>query len=81
MPRSNTAMFYTTEHCALCDEALDYVLGASELLGWTLQAVDISVSERLMEQYGDRVPVLALNGCELEWPFDSQDLSRATKPE
>ena len=60
---------YTTEHCSLCEQALDLLLGLPEMGGVTLTTVDISASDALMESYGERIPVLRAENAELAAPF------------
>lgn len=65
----------STDHCTLCDEALDLLSSMPEIRGRTLQVVDVAADEALLERYGPRLPVL-LAGCrELEWPFDRTDVA------
>jgi hypothetical protein len=41
-----------------------------------VDVVDISESEELVEQYGERIPVLRMEpeGKELDWPFTAEDV-------
>ncbi len=63
---------YTTLGCHLCEQALAIVHPLVLEKGITLQLVEISESESLVEQYGIRIPVIHLEGQEEElgWPFD-----------
>lgn len=66
---------YSTSACHLCEQAQDLI---DPLLGpdLTLEVVDISDSDELIERYGVRIPVLLRqdNGAEIGWPFDSSGL-------
>ena len=64
----------STDHCALCDRALDMLVSMPELRGLTLVVVDVADDEQLSERYGPRLPVLVLDGHELSWPFSERDL-------
>lgn len=71
----------TTDHCALCDAALDWLLAAPLARGLKLGTIDISTDEGLFERYAERVPVLVLccDGIvqgELNWPFTEAALEK-----
>jgi glutaredoxin len=51
--------------CHLCDEALDLVRRVCDDRAVELREVDISLDPTLNRAYGERIPVLALNGEEL----------------
>jgi glutaredoxin len=55
-------VFYTRENCCLCDEALAVVesLRASEK--FALEIVDVDTDEVLRARYGEKVPVVVVNG-------------------
>ncbi|MFO6422143.1 glutaredoxin family protein [Motilimonas sp. KMU-193] len=63
---------YSADGCHLCELAQQTLLQ----LGVEYQLVDIALDEQLVEQYGVRIPVLAFDGKELGWPFDSQAVSK-----
>ena len=68
-----TLILYGTLGCHLCEQALELItpLVASE---YDLVEIDISDSDELIERYGVRIPVVAIQGCEAEigWPFNSE---------
>ena len=66
---------YQRDDCHLCDLALE-VLAIARVPDF--QSVFIDDDESLEERYGHRVPVLRNNttGVELDWPFDSEQLSQ-----
>ncbi len=72
---------YSTDHCALCEQALDLLLSMPELAGRQLVVVDVALDDALSERYGRRLPVLTIGRdearCELDWPFDA-DAVRAS---
>jgi glutaredoxin len=63
-------VLYSTEHCALCERAIDLLFSMPELRSVTLDVVDVADDDTLAERYGARLPVLAGGGTELDWPFD-----------
>jgi hypothetical protein len=67
---------YSTESCHLCEQALK-LLTPWSLAGWSVQEVDISVSDDLFKRYGLTIPVLRREdtGAELNWPFDTEELA------
>jgi hypothetical protein len=69
-------VLYSTDHCALCEQALDLLLSMPEAAGATLHVVDVAGSEELVARYGARLPVLAVGEAEFAWPFTRATLSR-----
>ena len=70
-------ILYSTEHCSLCDEALELIFSMPELAGHSVRVVDVALDEDLLERFGERLPVLEFQvadtaGQVLDWPFDSQ---------
>jgi hypothetical protein len=51
--------------CHLCDEARDLVRRVCDGRAVELREIDISLDPTLNREYGERIPVLALNGEEL----------------
>ncbi len=66
-------ILYSTQDCHLCEQALNLFEQLEE--AFELKSVDIAESEKLMEQYGVRIPVVkAETGNELGWPVDLTEL-------
>lgn len=65
----------STEHCSLCERALDLLLSMPELRGLTLRVVDVAEDEALLERYGPRLPVLIWAERELDWPFGAAEVA------
>ena len=65
-------ILYSTDHCTLCDQALDMLLSMPELGGLSVRVVDIAAEDELYTRLAERIPVLgdADSGAELGWPFD-----------
>ena len=51
--------FYTRQGCPLCEEALVDVKRMARKAGATVDVVDIDLDLRLLEQFNERVPVVA----------------------
>ena len=83
-------ILYTAPACHLCDLAKELVWSLLEAKGGHLEEVDITQSDRLMERYGTRIPVLALTPeagdgnaggggqgiQELGWPFEAREVAK-----
>lgn len=74
--KSRNLVLLSTEHCTLCERALDVLLSMPELRGRQLQVVDVVADDGLLERYGERVPVLLADARELGWPFSAADVAR-----
>lgn len=70
-------VLYSTLGCHLCEQAQDVIWPVIEGTDYRLREVDISCSEKLVEAYGVKIPVLAfvddydVASITLEWPFDN----------
>jgi glutaredoxin len=53
---------YGRPGCHLCDEARAAVAAARARCDFSLEEVDISLDPRLERRYGERIPVLAVDG-------------------
>ena len=67
-------ILYSTDHCTLCEQALDLLLSMPELQGVALAVVDVAGDDALEHRYGERLPVLSADGEVLDWPFDAADV-------
>lgn len=69
-------IFYTTSQCHLCEVAEALLVNTSMPEPIPVDAVDIAQSEKLVERYGMRIPVLHRTdtGEELDWPFTRDQL-------
>ena len=72
-------ILYSTEHCSLCDEALELLFSMPELAGQSVRVVDVATDDQLLARFGERLPVLEVRAAGadarlLDWPFDSQTL-------
>jgi len=71
--------FFTTSGCHLCERAyemtkylIDNDFDVAENV--VLELIDIADDEKLIEQYGIRIPVLLYSSKELGWPFELEEL-------
>ena len=70
-------VLYGKAGCHLCDEARDVVRSVREQYPFELEEVDVSTDPELHRIYGERIPVLALDGDELfEFHVDADELAR-----
>jgi glutaredoxin len=66
---------YGKAGCCLCDEARVAVEAVRAERGFELEEVDVSIDPRLHARYGERIPVVAIDGRdELELGVDAEDL-------
>ena len=66
---------YGKAGCCLCDEAREAVEAVRAERGFELEEVDVSLDPRLHARYGERIPVLAIDGREqMELYVDAADL-------
>ena len=77
-------ILYSTDHCSLCDEALELLLSMPELAGQSVRVVDVATDDQLLDRFGERLPVLEVRALVvaarlLDWPFDSQTVVRALR--
>ncbi|MCP1160410.1 glutaredoxin family protein [Bacillus infantis] len=59
--------FYTREGCHLCDNAKKLILDLQAEHEFELEEVDISASDDLTERYGLMIPVVELDGEEVQF--------------
>jgi glutaredoxin len=68
----------TRRGCHLCEDAESVVDRLSRELGFSWDAVDVDQSRQLQDAYGDRVPVILLDGVEHGyWRVEEDRLRRA----
>jgi glutathione S-transferase len=70
-------VLYGKAGCCLCDEARAAVAEVRARHPFELEEVDVSLDPELHRSYGERIPVLALDGEELfEFHVDAGELAR-----
>lgn len=69
-------LLMSTLGCHLCDVAAEILVHHMDPGRFVVDVVEIADDDRLLEQYGVRIPVLVdeASGKELGWPFDEEQL-------
>ncbi len=67
---------YTKPGCHLCDRVRIMLAAIDPPL--TVEEMDISISERMTKNFGERIPVLQRSdsSAQLDWPFNAEQLVR-----
>jgi glutaredoxin len=74
---NRTVTVYGKPGCCLCDEARQVVANVRQELQFDLEEVDVSLDPGMHHRYGERIPVVAVNGEELfEYRVDASELRR-----
>jgi hypothetical protein len=60
-----TVTLYTKPDCCLCDEAMAVIERVRRSVEFDLERVDISQVPDLSDRYGERIPVVLVDGIEL----------------
>ncbi|MGS2722399.1 glutaredoxin family protein [Porticoccus sp. GXU_MW_L64] len=63
-------ILYTGPQCSLCEKAKQVIWPVIAITGHTLVERDITDNVDWLRKYRISIPVLALGGRELNWPFD-----------
>jgi Glutaredoxin-like domain (DUF836) len=58
-------VLYGKAGCHLCDEAREVVAAVREEVPFELKEIDVSLDPVLLRRYGERIPVVAVDGEEL----------------
>lgn len=73
---SRSVRFLTRAGCRLCDAAMPLVARRASRKGWSLEVIDVDRSGAA-DEFGDRVPVVMLDGIEvLSGRFGSREVRR-----
>lgn len=62
-----TMKLYTRNKCPLCDKAKAILVELQSNYDFLLEEVDIEKDDFLTEQYGLMIPVVELNGVEIQY--------------
>jgi glutaredoxin len=74
---NRTVTIYGKPGCCLCDEARQAVAAVRAERPFDLEEVDVSLDPGLHHLYGERIPVVAVDGEELfEYHVDPSELRR-----
>lgn len=70
-------VLYGKAGCCLCDEAREVVTAVRARHPFALEEVDVSTDAALLREYGERIPVVAVDGEDLfELHVDADELTR-----
>jgi len=66
---------YTKPDCCLCDEARDALERVRSRVAFELDVIDVSTDAKLAGRYGERIPVVLVDGHEaFEYTVDEDEL-------
>ncbi|GGY72596.1 glutaredoxin family protein [Cellvibrio zantedeschiae] len=67
---------YSTVGCHLCEQAKTILWPVLQQYQFRLSEIDIAEDDKLIEQYGTRIPVLRVANYsnELNWPFTAEQV-------
>lgn len=69
-------VLYSRPGCHLCDDARDVLLAERRRAPFDLVEIDIEGDERLLREYGVRIPVVLVDGVEaFEYAVDGSELA------
>ena len=72
-----TLILYTKPDCSLCDDAQATLERVRTRMPFDLEVLDISTDPELAERYGERIPVVLVDGEETwEYVVDERELER-----
>lgn len=63
----NTLILYSRDRCPLCDKAKNIIVELQKEWNFHFQIIDIAQSDELTEKYGLMIPVVELNGEEIQY--------------
>lgn len=69
---------YTKEDCGLCEEAASMLRRLQQRIRFEIEYVDVEADQAAAERYGQRIPVIVIDGVEVAVaPLDEQQLAAA----
>jgi glutaredoxin len=72
-----TVTLYTKPGCTLSDDAREVLERVRARRPFDLETIDISADERLHDRYGERIPVIAVDGADVfDYHVDESKLER-----
>jgi hypothetical protein len=72
-----TVTLYSKPGCHLCETAVAELKRLQTRHPHTLELIDITASADLMRDYGERIPVVSIDGIEYAAPLGRADLEKA----
>ncbi|MFB6468624.1 glutaredoxin family protein [Cytobacillus sp. Hz8] len=65
--KSTIVTLYTRSGCHLCDHAKEIIKELKREFDFFYEEIDINESDELTEQYGLMIPVVKINGVEVQY--------------
>jgi glutaredoxin len=66
-PRPVRVVLYTRKGCHLCEDAYAFLRHEQRRFGYQLEVVDVDAVSDLVVRYGEKVPVVAVDGKVRFW--------------
>ncbi|MEH7342794.1 glutaredoxin family protein [Bacillus sp. JJ1532] len=75
-----TLVLYTRNRCPLCDKAKSIIMELKEEWDFHYKEIDIDTSDDLTEKYGLMIPVVEIDGSEVQYgQIDKWTIEEALK--
>ncbi|WP_216831260.1 glutaredoxin family protein [Alkalihalobacterium elongatum] len=68
--------FYTKENCSLCDNGLTVLKMVQEDIPFEIEMVDIYKDDELLEKYQVMIPVVSIDGEDIDYGIVSEEKIR-----
>ncbi|MET3727194.1 glutaredoxin [Fictibacillus halophilus] len=65
-------ILYTKIHCPLCDEAHKLLQKLQQEISFSIESIDIYQDDLLLEKYGLMIPVVEIEGKEIDYGMISE---------
>ncbi|MBP2240319.1 glutaredoxin [Cytobacillus eiseniae] len=76
--KKSTLVLYTRDRCMLCEKAKKIIVELQNKYDFLLEEIDIDSSDELTEKYGIMIPVVEIDGKEVQYgQIDEWTLSEA----
>ena len=66
-------IFYTKVHCPLCDKAHKLLQDLQHETAFSIEVIDIYQNDVLLEKYGLMIPVIEVDGKEIDYGILSKE--------
>ncbi|KZE64385.1 glutaredoxin [Fictibacillus phosphorivorans] len=66
-------LFYTKVHCPLCDKAHKLLQELQQETPFSIEVIDIYEDDVLLEKYGLMIPVIEVDGKEIDFGMISRE--------
>lgn len=68
--------FYTKENCPLCDKGMVVLMKINKEIPITIESIDIYKDDELLEKYQIMIPVVEVDGVEVDFGILSEEKIR-----